>query len=223
MIVKWQKKYKTLYVKLEISQLFRNYEKHWMVPLMGFPVRWFPASWSLQERKESERYQAAVLNLPEKVKLLDGKRKIIGYLSNWDDLYRLINTPNIWNGETVDWTHHTSPSHNPRKSTKSSTDKSQRKTKSTNAFSPNDSAKTRSIKKVATGTNNISLQNRRGAASQQQYSSSTKPGKDSLKADYDNKKSKSKSKRSSASKKIIMAKITRMNEVLESLLKRTIA
>ncbi|GBC05899.1 hypothetical protein RclHR1_00650018 [Rhizophagus clarus] len=44
MTVKRQKKYKILRVKLEISQLFRNYEKHWMAPLMGFPVRWFPAS-----------------------------------------------------------------------------------------------------------------------------------------------------------------------------------
>ncbi|GBC06069.1 hypothetical protein RclHR1_06600003 [Rhizophagus clarus] len=38
MTVKWQKKYKTLRVKIEISQLFRNYEKHWMAPLIGFPV-----------------------------------------------------------------------------------------------------------------------------------------------------------------------------------------
>ncbi|GBC01410.1 hypothetical protein RclHR1_41810001 [Rhizophagus clarus] len=82
---------------------------------------------------------------------------IIGYLSNWDDLYRLINTPNVWHGETVDWIRHTSPSHNSRKSTKSSTGKSQGKTKSTNASFPNDSAKTQSIKKVATGTNNITF------------------------------------------------------------------
>ncbi|GBC09755.1 hypothetical protein RclHR1_00910005 [Rhizophagus clarus] len=77
-------------------------------------------SWFLQERKERERYQAAVLNPPEsmnsatlvhndneaylifhninmfkEVKLPDGKRKIIGYLSSWDDLHRLINTPNV--------------------------------------------------------------------------------------------------------------------------------
>ncbi|GBC01518.1 hypothetical protein RclHR1_04210004 [Rhizophagus clarus] len=158
---------------------------------MGFLVRWFPASWFLQERKERERFQAAVLNPPEsmttailvhkdneaylishninmfkEVKLPDGKRKIIGYLSNWDDLYRLINTPNVWNGETVDWTHHTSPSHNPRKSTKSSRDKSHGKTKSTNASFPNDSANKRSSKKIATGANNIPLQHRRGSTSQ---------------------------------------------------------
>ncbi|GBB83984.1 hypothetical protein RclHR1_10630002 [Rhizophagus clarus] len=120
MTVKRQKKYKTLRVKLEISQFFKNYEQHWMALLMGFPVRWFSASWSLQEQKKRERYQAAVLNPPEsmtmatlvhkdnkaylishninmfkEVKLPDGKRKIIGYLSNWDDLYRLINTLNV--------------------------------------------------------------------------------------------------------------------------------
>ncbi|GES86930.1 hypothetical protein RCL_jg20827.t1 [Rhizophagus clarus] len=111
----------------------------------------------------------------KEVKLPDGKRKIIGYLSNWDDLHRLINTPNIWNGET----------------------------------------------KVATGTNNIPIRNGRGNASQQQYSSSTKQGKDSPKTEYDDKKHKSKSKRSSTLKKMIMAEIIRMNEILESLLKRT--
>ncbi|GBC05345.1 hypothetical protein RclHR1_06190004 [Rhizophagus clarus] len=44
MTVKRQKKYKTLRVKFKMAELFRNYEKHWMVPLMGNPVRWFPAS-----------------------------------------------------------------------------------------------------------------------------------------------------------------------------------
>ncbi|GES80417.1 hypothetical protein GLOIN_2v1486714 [Rhizophagus clarus] len=111
----------------------------------------------LQERKERERYQAAVLNPSEsmtsatlihknneaylishninmfkEVKLPDGKRKIIGYLSNWDDLYR---------------------------------------------------AKTRPGKKVTTGTNNILVHHSKGNASRQQYSSSTKPGKDSLKTE----------------------------------------
>ncbi|GBB98605.1 hypothetical protein RclHR1_03280001 [Rhizophagus clarus] len=108
--------------------------------------------------KDNEAYLISHnINMFKKVKLLDSKRKIIGYLSNWDDLYRLINTPNVWHDETVDWTCHTSPSHNPRKSTKSSTDKSHGKTKNTNTSSSNDNAKTRSIKKIATGTNNIPL------------------------------------------------------------------
>ncbi|GBB91388.1 hypothetical protein RclHR1_18650004 [Rhizophagus clarus] len=38
MTVKRQKKYKTLCVKFEMAQLFRNYEKHWMAPLLGIPV-----------------------------------------------------------------------------------------------------------------------------------------------------------------------------------------
>ncbi|GBC09754.1 hypothetical protein RclHR1_00910004 [Rhizophagus clarus] len=105
---------------------------------------------------------------------------------------------------------------------KSAYNKSSERTKSTNASSPNNNrAKSRSVKKVATGTNNIPIRNGRGNASQQQYSSSTKQGKDSPKTEYDDKKYKSKSKRSSTSKKMIMAEITRMNKVLESLLKRT--
>ncbi|GBC01175.1 hypothetical protein RclHR1_00410002 [Rhizophagus clarus] len=152
MTVKRQKKYKTLRVKLEILKFFKNYEKHWMAPLMGFPVRWFLASW---------------------------------------------------------------------KSTKFTRDKSHEKTKSTNASSTNDSANKRSSKKIATGANNIPLQHCRGSTFQRQYSSGTKAGQDSPKTDYDTKKAKSKSKRSSTSKKMIMAEITRINEVLESLLKRT--
>ncbi|GBB88086.1 hypothetical protein RclHR1_14600013 [Rhizophagus clarus] len=119
-------------------------------------------------------------------------------------------------------TRHTSPSHNPRKLTKSAHSKSNGRTKNTNAFPPKGNrANLRSVKKVATGTNNIPIRNGRGNASQQQYSSSTKQGKDSPKTEYDDKKHKSKSKRSSTLKKMIMAEIIRMNEILESLLKRT--
>ncbi|GBB92095.1 hypothetical protein RclHR1_19620001, partial [Rhizophagus clarus] len=59
-------------------------------------------------------------------------------------------------------------------------------------------AKTRPGKKVTTGTNNILVHHSKGNASRQQYSSSTKPGKDSLKTEYDDKKHKSKSKRTIA-------------------------
>ncbi|GBC06070.1 hypothetical protein RclHR1_06600004 [Rhizophagus clarus] len=171
--------------------------------------------------KDNEDYLISHnINMFKEVKLPDGKRKISGYLSNWDDLHRLINSPNVWHGETVDWTRHTSPSHNPRKLTKSPDEKSKGMTKSTNASFPNySSAKTRPSKKVATGANNIPVHCSRGNASYQQYSSSTKPGKDSPKTEYNDKKHK-KSKRSSTSKRMIMAEITRINEVLESLLKR---
>ncbi|GBB90979.1 hypothetical protein RclHR1_18050004 [Rhizophagus clarus] len=129
------------------------------------------------------------INMFKEIKLPDGKRKIIGYLSNWDDLHRLINSPSVWNGETVDWTRHTSSSHNPRKAIKSDRNKSNGKTQS--------------------------------LSSHQQYSSSTNTRQDSTNPDYDGKKSKSKSKRSSTSKKAILAEIAQMNEVLETLLKRT--
>ncbi|GES81383.1 hypothetical protein GLOIN_2v1785010 [Rhizophagus clarus] len=131
------------------------------------------------------------INMFKEIKLPDGKRKIIGYLSNWDDLHRLINSPSVWNGETVDWTRHTSSSHNPRKAIKSDRNKSNGKTQSTN-ISP--------------------LNNSTG---------STNTRQDSTNPDYDGKKSKSKSKRSSTSKKAILAEIAQMNEVLETLLKRT--
>ncbi|GBB98295.1 hypothetical protein RclHR1_33200002 [Rhizophagus clarus] len=94
-----------------------------MAPLNALPVRWFPASWSLKERKERERYQVVIEQPPDdmntttlalkenissliqrdirmfkEVKLLDGSRKIIGYLSTWDNMKDCIDKPMIWNG-----------------------------------------------------------------------------------------------------------------------------
>ncbi|GES89289.1 hypothetical protein GLOIN_2v1473242 [Rhizophagus clarus] len=123
--VKRQKKYKTVRCKFEMNELFMEYNtnKSWMAPLNALPVRWFPALWSLKERKERERYQVVIEQPPEdmntttlalkenissliqrdirmfkEVKLPDGSRKIIGYLSTWDNMKECIDTPMVWNG-----------------------------------------------------------------------------------------------------------------------------
>ncbi|GES80427.1 hypothetical protein GLOIN_2v1774577 [Rhizophagus clarus] len=65
--VKRQKKYKTVRCKFEMNELFLEYDtnKSWMAPLNALPVRWFPASWSLKERKERERYQVVIEQPPD--------------------------------------------------------------------------------------------------------------------------------------------------------------
>ncbi|GBC00052.1 hypothetical protein RclHR1_03720013 [Rhizophagus clarus] len=39
----------------------------WTVNLGGIPVRWFSASWNLSERKQQEKFQAVMYNLPEDI------------------------------------------------------------------------------------------------------------------------------------------------------------
>ncbi|GBC00671.1 hypothetical protein RclHR1_39350001 [Rhizophagus clarus] len=89
----------------------------WTVNLEGIPVRWFPASWNLSERKQREKFQTVVYNFPEDmtdaslfpngrlhqflldsgiksfkiVKEVDGSRKLIGYFDTWDHVSTRIN------------------------------------------------------------------------------------------------------------------------------------
>ncbi|GBB89481.1 hypothetical protein RclHR1_16180007 [Rhizophagus clarus] len=101
----------------------------WTVNLVGIPVRWFPASWNLSERKQREKFQAVMYNLPEDmtdaslfpnghphqflldsgiksfilVKEVDGSRKLIGYFDTWDHISTRINNPQLWNGVRLSW------------------------------------------------------------------------------------------------------------------------
>ncbi|CAB4437112.1 unnamed protein product [Rhizophagus irregularis] len=50
--VKRQHKYQTLRVKIALSSFaLPQFNKYWTTDLGGIPVRWFPASWTLRERK----------------------------------------------------------------------------------------------------------------------------------------------------------------------------
>ncbi|GBC00167.1 hypothetical protein RclHR1_37710001 [Rhizophagus clarus] len=117
--VKKQKKYKTVRCKLEIMHIFDTWERDrlWIAPLGPVVVRWFPASWSLKERKERERFQAVVqgpldsftadalavkehltnfinplrIKAFKEVKNPDSTHKMIAYFESWEDLQ------NIWN------------------------------------------------------------------------------------------------------------------------------
>jgi hypothetical protein len=65
--IKTQKKYHSLHVRIELN-LFKAaaYDrKDWTTDLGGIPIRWFSASWTLKERKERERFQATIMDIPE--------------------------------------------------------------------------------------------------------------------------------------------------------------
>ncbi|GBC02134.1 hypothetical protein RclHR1_04470013 [Rhizophagus clarus] len=101
----------------------------WTVNLGGIPVRWFPAFWNFLERKQQEKFQTVVYNLPEDmmnaslfpngrlhqflldsgiksfkiVKEIDGSKKLIGYFDTWDHVSTCINNPQLWNDIRLSW------------------------------------------------------------------------------------------------------------------------
>lgn len=73
---KTQKKYRSVRIKIEFSTFHlakwtRSPDTVWQTDLAGIPVRWFPDSWSLAERKERDKFQLAVKNVPDDFTLND--------------------------------------------------------------------------------------------------------------------------------------------------------
>ncbi|GBC00095.1 hypothetical protein RclHR1_37440001 [Rhizophagus clarus] len=109
--------------------------RDWTVNLGGIPVIWFPASWNLSERKQREKFQAVVYNLPDDmtdaslfpngrphqflldsgiksfkiVKEVNGSRKLIGYFDTWDHVSTRINNPQLWNDVRISWCRYSTP------------------------------------------------------------------------------------------------------------------
>ncbi|GBB98933.1 hypothetical protein RclHR1_33690002 [Rhizophagus clarus] len=95
----------------------------------------FPASWNLSERKQREKFQAVVYNIPDDmmdaslfpngrpyqflldsgiksfklVKEVDGSRKLIGYFDTWDHVFTRINNPQFWNDVRISWCRYSTP------------------------------------------------------------------------------------------------------------------
>ncbi|GBB91706.1 hypothetical protein RclHR1_19070002 [Rhizophagus clarus] len=67
----------------------------------------------------------------KEIKLPDGSRKIIGYLSTWDSMKECIDNPMNWNGAVLQWSCHLGPSNN-KKSYKRQNEIKTSKTSDTN-------------------------------------------------------------------------------------------
>jgi hypothetical protein len=126
MKTKSQKKYQTVTVQIDLcEQALAQWETGaWTAPF-GAPgvkvIRWFPAHWTLQQRKERERFQAVVTDILDSlttsvlfpdnpdlspilytgcksVKIVkDGStRKLIAYFENWATLDKAIGKAFNW-------------------------------------------------------------------------------------------------------------------------------
>ena len=101
-------------IKIALTEAYFNFYHagQWTVLLAGLFVRWFPADWTLPERKQRERFQAVLRNLPAELTMdslltdgkpsqflqdagfkafklistVDEKRKLVGYYESWDKL-----------------------------------------------------------------------------------------------------------------------------------------
>jgi len=52
-------------VELAAQPLHAYLRGDWIVSLGGIPVRWFPAEYTLKERKQRERFVLVVKNVPD--------------------------------------------------------------------------------------------------------------------------------------------------------------
>ncbi|CAB4410475.1 unnamed protein product [Rhizophagus irregularis] len=102
--VKRQHKYQTLRVKIALSSFalpqFNNY--------------WFPASWTLRERKQREKFQAVIHDIPEDMTMAtlwtdhypNKQRK-----ENWETTLKALDTPQFFipDGKELKWCRHSIP------------------------------------------------------------------------------------------------------------------
>ncbi|CAB4423744.1 unnamed protein product [Rhizophagus irregularis] len=135
--VKRQHKYQTLRVKIVLNSFtLPQFNKFWTTDLGGIPVRWFPASWTLRERKQREKFQAVIHDIPEEmtmatlwsdrkpntflsscsasafkiIQISKGKRKLVGYFENWEATLKALDTPQIFLGnKELKWCQHSIP------------------------------------------------------------------------------------------------------------------
>ncbi|CAB4432324.1 unnamed protein product [Rhizophagus irregularis] len=158
--VKRQHKYQTLRVKIALSSFaLPQFNKCWTTDLGGIPVRWFPASWTLRERKQREKFQAIIHDIPEDMTMATlwtdrkpcnflmicgansfkiiqtskGRRKLVAYFENWETTLKALNTPQpfVPDGAELKWCRHSIP--NLKKARKPKTKNTLDKKKSDNS------------------------------------------------------------------------------------------
>ncbi|CAB4436722.1 unnamed protein product [Rhizophagus irregularis] len=139
--MKHQRKYQTVRLKIELStfrlaQFEVNENPVWTTDLGRIPVRWFPARWTLKERKQREKFQATIRKIPDSMTLaalwIDrlphtflssvrglksfkiiqtarGERKLIGYFEKWVDMWNALDNQFVWNHQNLSWNRYEPP------------------------------------------------------------------------------------------------------------------
>ena len=156
-----QRKYQTLRLKIELStfrlaQFEVNENPVWTTDLGGIPVRWFPARWTLKERKQREKFQATIHKIPDSmivatlwtdhrphsflsaikglksfkiIQTARGECKLIGYFEKWVDMREALDKQLTWEEHILSWNRHT-PLKQPTRSHGSYINKNQRTSRS---------------------------------------------------------------------------------------------
>ncbi|GES84239.1 hypothetical protein GLOIN_2v1765605 [Rhizophagus clarus] len=248
--IKKQKKYKTVRYKLEIMHAFDTWERDhlWIAPLGPVVVRWFPASWSLKERKERERFQAVVQGPPDsftadalavkehltnfinplhikafkEVKNPDSTRKMIAYFESWEDLQNILSKESFWDGAKLSWCRHTVPSFiTRRKGSQRSNSNRQDEPNKPNQGPPSKRTKTNSGSKTgspATGSNHVPI--RSPPKDSSQSSSGNKTGGKNKKSQKTKDKSTATSPPKKLSKRQLHAEIVEIKTVLMDFIRK---
>ncbi|GBB95341.1 hypothetical protein RclHR1_25110001 [Rhizophagus clarus] len=207
-------------------------------------IKWFsfPASWSLKERKEKERFQAVVQGSPDsftadalavkehltnfvyplhikafkEVKNPDGTRKMIAYFKSWEDLQNIISKESFWNRTKLSWYHHIVPSFiTRRKSSQQFSSNRQDKPNKLIQDPPSKRTKLSSRSKTdspATGSNRVPIRSLLKDSSQ--LSSGNKTGGKNKKSQKTNDKSTGTSPPKKLSKRQLHAEIVELKTVL---------
>ncbi|GBC23774.1 hypothetical protein GLOIN_2v1662849 [Rhizophagus irregularis DAOM 181602=DAOM 197198] len=139
--MKQQRKYQTVRLKIELStlrlaQFEVNENPVWTTDLRGIPVRWFPARWTLKERKQREKFQATIRKIPDSmtyaalwvdhlphtflssvrglksfkiIQTARGERKLIGYFEKWVDMRNALDNQFVWDLQNLSWNRYEPP------------------------------------------------------------------------------------------------------------------
>ncbi|EXX63003.1 hypothetical protein RirG_156480 [Rhizophagus irregularis DAOM 197198w] len=175
-----------------------------MTDLGGIPVRWFPASWTLRERKPREKFQAIIHDIPEDMTMATlwmdrkpneflmhsgtsafkiiqtskGKRKLVGYFKNWETTLKVLDSPpvSLLSGKELKWCQHSIP--NLKKARKPKTKKMPDTKISGKAGKVLDSNKSKKKDQVSSSTSNKKNENQLKDSRAQEKAKNTSKSKD---------------------------------------------
>src|SRR5687768_505791 len=101
-----------------------QFNNNWTTDLGGIPICWFPASWSLRERKQREKFQAVSYDLLDYITTSElgvksfkivqtgkGKRKLVGFFEKWESVHKVLDTHQVLSSEGIKlpWYQHSTP------------------------------------------------------------------------------------------------------------------
>ncbi|CAB4439651.1 unnamed protein product [Rhizophagus irregularis] len=106
-----------------LAQFEVNENPTWTTDLGGIPVRWFPARWTLKERKQREKFQATIRKIPDSmtglksfkiIQTARGERKLIGYFEKWVDMRNALDNQFVWDQLNLSWNRYEPPTQQTR-------------------------------------------------------------------------------------------------------------